>query len=355
MKIVFDNIVFSLQKSGGISVVWKELLSRFVAEGKDELCFIEHPTDLNNQFRRGIELKGRVITKSSQLFAIERYINPRISKGEPFIFHSSYFRTCPSKNAINVTTVHDFTYDYFYKGKRRGAFLHLWQRNRAIRNADAIVCISENTKRDLLKFLPDVNPEKVHVIYNAVSEDYHLIKNKNDDLKDTLLFVGERVAYKNGRWFAEAIKDTNYKVFFCGKPMGDEEKAFYDTIFGPDRYIVKVGVSNEELNLLYNSVKCLVYPSSYEGFGIPVLEAQRAGCPVIALNASSIPEVIGETPLLMKELTPSELLSKLNLLDNADVRAEVIRSGLENSRRFSWDESYEQYRQLYHKLLEDNK
>ena len=351
MKIYFDNIVFSLQKGGGISVVWKELLSRFMAEGKDDLCFIEHPTDINNQFRRSLDLKGLVITKSSKLFAIERYINPRIHEGEHFIFHSSYFRTCPSINAINVTTVHDFTYDYFYKGKRRGAFLHLWQRNRAIRNADAIVCISENTKRDLLKFLPDVDPEKVHVIYNAVSEDYHLIENKNDELKDTLLFVGERVAYKNGRWFAEAIKETNYKVVFCGKPMGEEEKAFFDTVLGPDRYIVKVGVSNEELNLLYNSVKCLVYPSSYEGFGIPVLEAQRAGCPVIALNASSIPEVIGETPLLMKELSHSELLTKLNMLDNEEIRSEVIKRGLENSRLFSWDKAFQQYRALYQQLL----
>ena len=68
MKIIFDNIVFSLQKGGGISVVWKELLSRFMAEGKDDLCFIEHPTDINNQFRRSLDLKGLVITKSSKLY-----------------------------------------------------------------------------------------------------------------------------------------------------------------------------------------------------------------------------------------------------------------------------------------------
>lgn len=352
MKIVFDNIVFSIQRGGGISVVWQELLSRFLSLGIDEMTFIEHPTDLTNTFRKKLDLNGKnVIKHSPRCFVIKRYINPRISSEYPFIFHSSYFRTCPSKNAINVTTVHDFTYDYFYKGKRRGAFLHIWQRNRAIRRADAVVCISENTKRDLLKFLPDVNPEKVHVIYNGVSEDYHLVENINENLRNTLLFVGERVAYKNGRWFAEAIKDTEYKVVFCGKPMGEEEKAFFDTVLGPERYKVKVSVSNEELNLLYNSVKCLVYPSSYEGFGIPVLEAQRAGCPVIALNSSSIPEVIGETPLLMKELTPSELLAKIIMLDNDELRADVINKGLENSRRFSWDKAFLQYRALYQQLI----
>lgn len=352
MRIVFDNIVFSLQRAGGISVVWQELLSRFIKEGKDELSFIEHPADMENVFRQKLDLKsGTIIQVNPRWFTVERYHNPRIRSNEPFVFHSSYFRTCPSKNAVNVTTVHDFTYDYFYKGKRRGAFLHLWQRNRAIRNADAVVCISENTKRDLLNFLPDVDENKVHVIYNGVSEDYHVIERKDASLKDYLLFVGERVAYKNGRWFAEAIKETNYKVLFCGKTMTDEEKLFYDSTLGVGRYEVMSGLSNEELNRVYNSVRCLVYPSSYEGFGIPILEAQRAGCPVIALNASSIPEVIGKTPLLMQKLSKEALLEKLALLDDDEMRQQVVGAGLENAKKFSWNAAYEQYRTLYEQLL----
>lgn len=354
MKIFFDNIVFSLQHAGGISVVWQELLSRFIKNGKDNLCFIEHATDKYNVFRKRLDLStGKVIAPSFGWFTLERYCNPKIKNEQPFIFHSSYFRTCPSKNAINVTTVHDFTYDYFYKGKRCGAFLHLWQRNRAIRNADAVVCISDNTKRDLLKFLPDVEENKVHVIFNGVSEDYHIIEDKDDSLKDYLLFVGERVAYKNGRWFAEAIKDTDYKVLFCGKPMTSEEKQFYDDTLGVNRYKVMSGLSNEELNRVYNSAKCLVYPSSYEGFGIPVLEAQRAGCPVIALNTSSIPEIIGETPLLMNDLTKEDLMGKLSLLEDVAIRNNVIAVGLENSNRFTWDNAYLQYRALYDNLLDN--
>ena len=354
IPIVFDNIVFSLQRAGGISVVWQELLSRFIKSGCNNLSFIEHPSDNGNVFRQKLDLsQGKILTPSLRWFTLERYCNPKIKSQEPFIFHSSYFRTCPNKNAINVTTVHDFTYDYFYKGKRRGAFLHLWQRNRAIRIADAVVCISENTKRDLLKFLPDVDSKKVHVIYNGVSEDYHVIDNEDASLKDYLLFVGERVAYKNGRWFAEAIKGTGYKVLFCGKPMTGEEKLFYDSTLGVERYKVMSGLSNEELNKVYNSVKCLVYPSSYEGFGIPVLEAQRAGCPVIALNASSIPEVIGVTPLLMQELTKEELLGKLALLEDFEVRQHLVDAGLANAEKFSWDAAYEQYRALYEQLLNE--
>ena len=356
MNIVFDNIVFSLQRAGGISVVWQELLSRFIKDGKDQFSIIEHTSDKENVFRRKLDLSiGRVIAPSFGWFTLERYCNPRIKSEEPFIFHSSYFRTCPSKNAINVTTVHDFTYDYFYRGKRKGAFLHLWQRNGAIRKADAVVCISENTKRDLLKFLPDVDENKVNVIYNGVSEDYHIIDDKRDDLKDYLLFVGERVAYKNGRWFADSIKDTDFKVVFCGKPMTVEEKAFYNETLGAERYQVLSDLTNDDLNRVYNSVKCLVYPSSYEGFGIPVIEAQKAGCPVIALSASSIPEVIGETPLLMGELTKEELLKKLALLDKDGVREDVVEKGLKNAARFTWDRAYGQYRELYEQLMKERK
>lgn len=354
MRVVFDNIVFSLQRRGGISVVWKELVSRFIQNEKDNLSFIEYETNKRNMFHEQLAISVPSIDlRHPLLFVVERYRDVKVKESEPFIFHSSYFRLCNNKNAINVTTVHDFTYEFAYKGKRRGAFLHIWQQNRAIRKADAVVCISESTKRDLLKYLPDVPAEKLHVIYNAASREYHILPKAEicDEIKDCLLFVGGRDDYKNGRWFAECIKDTNYKVLFCGGPMSEEEKNYYDATLGPERYEVKVGLSNEELNKYYNSVKCLVYPSSYEGFGLPVLEAQQAGCPVIAFNTSSIPEVIGETPLLMKELTKEELLDKIALLDNVSLRTDIIARGIENAKRFSWDKMYEEYMHLYMSLL----
>jgi mannosyltransferase len=227
----------------------------------------------------------------------------------------------------------------------------MWQRNRAIRRADAVICISENTKRDLMKFIPDVNPQKIHVIYNGVSQDYQVTSDKVSKFEDYLLFVGGRNAFKNGRFFVDSIKDTHYKVVFCGKPLTQEEETLFNEKLGNDRYKVLTGISNYELNRLYNSVKCLVYPSSYEGFGIPIIEAQSAGCPVIAMNTSSIPEVIGDTPLMMQKLTKEELLSKLKMLDNPDIKENVIRQGLQNAKRFSWDKTYNEYKKLYMELI----
>ena len=133
--------------------------------------------------------------------------------------------------------------------------------------------------------------------------------------------------------------------------LSEAEIAFLDSTIGKDKYVYTGFLSNEELNELYNQAICLAYPSAYEGFGIPVLEVQRAGCPVIAYNASSIPEVIGETPLLLNTLTVSEFHDKLNLLKQGSVRNEVIVAGLENSQRFSWKKMGEEYVELYKELL----
>lgn len=95
----------------------------------------------------------------------------------------------------------------------------------------------------------------------------------------------------------------------------------------------------------------LAYPSAYEGFGIPVLEAQRAGCPVIAFNASSIPEIIGDTPLLLDELSVPAFLDKLDILKDGEQRNKIISAGLENSKRYSWEKMGEEYVSLYKELL----
>lgn len=358
MKIVFDNIVYSLQKAGGISVVWQELTSQFLKHDDDELLFLEHKSDQFNIFRRLMDIPSEMIKLVSPfLFTIERYCDPKVKVNQPFIFHSSYFRLCRNRNAINITTVHDFTYEYFFNHKRRGWFLHVWQRNRAISKSEAVVCISENTKKDLLKFVKGVNPKKVYVIPNGVSSDYRPLADneKITKLHDWLLYVGGRTSYKNCYKFIEFIKDTNYKVVFCGSKLTEEEEGLFDKLLGKGRYCQYFNLSNSELNRIYNSVKCLVYPSSYEGFGIPILEAQAAGCPVIALNASSIPEVIGNNKtLLMDRFTCEELLEKIKLLDNSQLVDNVVKDGLSNASKYSWNYVCGRYRELYSSVLKNH-
>lgn len=347
-QVLLDNIVFSLQRAGGISVVWENIITALQRCGLEYEC-LEYPSNEGNIVRKAMVPFNCRKIKSLSMW-IERYSNPYIEASHPFIFHSSYYRTCTNKNSINITTVHDFTYELFNKGI--AAKVHRWQKFRAIRKSDVVVCISENTKQDLLRFLPDVNPEKIRVIYNGVSEDYKPVETHRwDSLGKYVIFVGSRQPYKQFQFTVEAIKDTPHKLAIVGGKLSETELAFLDSAIGKDKYVYTGFLSNEALNELYNQAVCLAYPSAYEGFGIPVLEAQRAGCPVIAYNTSSIPEVIGETPLLLNNLTVSEFHDKLNLLRQDTIRKEIIASGLENSLRFSWKKMGEEYVELYKELL----
>lgn len=353
--IIFDNVVFDLQKSGGISVVWYELIKRILENSSSGIAFVDNCNTIN-KYRKDLNIAGSTISGRDTLIPISRYMPVRIKADEPFIFHSSYYRYCKSSYAKNITTVHDFTYEYFRKGLKKK--IHCWQKYNAIRHSDYVVCISENTKKDLLKFLPEVDESKIRVIYNGVSEDYYVIDcgaeraNLPFAKGSYLVFVGNRVdEYKNFSLLKRCIASSEYNLVIVGSKLSEEEKIDLEKYLPENRYKCMGFLPNAELNVIYNNAAALVYPSSYEGFGIPIVEAQRAGCPVIAYNASSIPEVIGDTPLLMNELTDEELLKKIELLSDEKLMKEVRSAGLENSKRFSWDIMYQNYLELYKEAL----
>ena len=140
-----------------------------------------------------------------------------------------------------------------------------------------------------------------------------------------------------------------------GAELEKEEQKLLDKNLSSDNYCHVGRISNYDLNILYNGAVALIYPSSYEGFGLPVIEAQKAGCPVIAYNSSSISEIIGETPLLMHRLDLQELLKKVNMLSDLELRKDVIEKGIQNAKRFSWDDMYRKLIDLYLEAYDNNK
>lgn len=355
MQIIYDNIVFAIQKYGGISVVWQELLERQQKAASMELKYIDvDPAQTKNYSRLKLDIAKENVCEYIRHYKWLRYLPVKINANEPFIFHSSYYRYCTNPCAINVTTVHDFTYELFVKGLKKK--IHTWQKFSAIRHSDAIVCISEYTKQDLLRLMPNVDEQKVKVIYNGVSEAFHVV-GRNSPLKQLtfpkgsyVIFIGRRDSYKNFDLVVRCVAATSLNLIVIGSQFSPKEKEFVNRFLPSKRYQCLSNVPDEQLNILYNHAAALVYPSSYEGFGIPVLEAQRAGCPVIALNVSSIPEISGKTPLLMNELSEEEMVAKLSLLDNQELMQTVINEGLANSKRFSWEKMANEYLELYQSL-----
>jgi mannosyltransferase len=357
MNVVFDNKAYYIQKFGGVSVLFKELHERALKDETLNCKFIEYGAG-GNTYQESLHIPDNlIIRKSPKFFGLKRLFPVKVKEKNPFIFHSTYFSYSSNPRAINVNTILDFIETKVGNGK--GSEFRVAFQKYIIRKSDMNVCISHSTRRDLLELCPDVPEEKTCVIHLSASKTYQVLNKKQVDLPfpagTYLIYVGARAIRKNYHLLRDVIGQTNYNLIIAGSKLTDEEKQELEQRIPANRYISLGYTEDERLNELYNNAAALVYPSLYEGFGIPVLEAQQAGCPVIALNTSSIPEVISEKPdscpLLMKETTREELLSKIRLLSDKELMARVIDDGLKNAERFSWDKMYDEYRKMYAKML----
>jgi len=261
---------------------------------------------------------------------------------ENLLFHSSYYRYTKGSHSKVITTVHDFIQEKVYNSHL--GFNSIMKRL-AIINSDIIIAISENTKNDLLHFYPKLNPNNIHVIYNGVSECYCPLPN-NEFSPDTVLFVGSRVSYKNFDLAVDVVsKFKNKTLVIVGNSLTAKEEILLNSKLSSKRWLFKLNPSNEELNVLYNQAGLLIYPSSYEGFGIPILEAMKSGCPVIALNSSSLPEVAGDAALLVENSSIDEYYDGIKHIMNR--RDHFVKLGLINAASFSWDKTFEETINLY--------
>lgn len=357
MNVIYDNIVYNLQKIGGISIYWYELTRRLLEEKGVNLRFVETENGSNNICRNQLNLSKERVTILKRIhLQLERFRSVPLDIlcndfSDHTIFHSSYFRF-PSrkdrKHVKTITTVHDFTHDYFFGGAR--VYLHNRLKNKAIEYSDAIICVSEHTKKDLLKFHPSIDPTKVHVIYNGVSDDFSVLSETNNSLTDRyLLFVGSRAKYKNFDYALKLVKESrDLSLYIVGSPFTKKEAEILNKFLTPDRYKLFVNVSNSVLNELYNSAFAFIYPSSYEGFGIPLLEAMRAGCIPISLNTSSIPEVMGRAGILLNDLDIDEGLAALKKVEQN--KGDLQKIGLDRASHFSWDRTFNNTLTLYNNM-----
>lgn len=320
--IYFDGVVYRLQSSGGISVLFDELMARLPSGS-----YFNDIPQLRNKF--------------------SRYFDVRL-KFSSEVFHSTYYRLPEGSGVKVVSTVHDFTYERYSSGPRK--WVHSWQKKRAVAGSDKIICVSENTKNDLLELYGKSFEEKIVVIHNGVSSCYCELPDAV--VSEQVLFVGGRGGYKNFSSVVhalEALVDINL-ICVGGGGFSREEIELMDKLI-PGRYHHAGFLSNDQLNVEYNKSICLLYPSLYEGFGIPVLEAMRAGCPVVAVNASSIPEVAGSAAFMLERGQVDEIKEAIEFLCVTDNRSIYRKLGFQQAYKFSWDLTFEKTVAVYEELL----
>lgn len=249
-----------------------------------------------------------------------------------------------------ITTVHDFTYELYPLGYKTK--IHHWQKKRAILNSDGIICISECTKKDLLKFIPEAKNIPIKVIYNGVGDFKVLRSNEFED--KYVVFVGARNGYKNFSVAVDALVDHHdlKLVVIGGGAFGTQEKELLQNKI-PNRYSHAGYISEERLNQLYSNAYALIYPSLYEGFGIPVIEAMKSGCPVIAANSSSVKEIATGAALLLDDISSSEISLSLSQLRDDLYRESIISSGYIQAEKYSWIKTAEETLNFYDEIREN--
>lgn len=347
MNVLIDGIVYSLQPSGGVSVYFSELVRFLMQEPSVKLGLdLYYPCKA-----QGIDdLRSAAFTRHQRSRWLERYRSARLIE-QTDVFHSSYYRRPVNPRTPTVVTVHDFYYERFRRGLPK--WVHSEQKFSAIRAAQAVVCVSQATANDLQSFVGLRPDQSLHVIPNGVGAAFvPSLESATDPLQ--LLFVGGRSGYKNFKLVLQALERLPAHRLICvgGGPLRESE---FEGVSPNVRERIKhlAYVSDERLASLYRQSLALLYPSSFEGFGIPVAEAMKCGCPVIGLSAcSAVLEVGGNALVALESEEPSLLVNAVTSLQDPDVRATLVRKGITQVSDLSWQATHEQTLKVYQMLMD---
>ena len=366
MKIVYGPEIF-LQKYGGISRYFSRLANGIGNRGHDvEVVAPIHLSGFLEDVRRD-HVYGRRISHVPRGFAkIARNSNVLLGRAIslsrlPNIFHPTYFSHLDrlSARVPRVVTVHDMIHEIYGDRESLDWRFRASQKASSIRSADLLVAISENTRNDLMDFFPRLEQDRVMVIPLGVDEAKRRpVINDKPRERSTLLYVGQRFPVKNFGLIAQALSCLNKSfldevdlVIFGGPPLSsDEMNALTSSGLSFDRITHETG-DDSKLEQWYLTASALIYPSKYEGFGLPVLEAMAHGCPVLASNSSSIPEVGGGAAIYFNPTEPESLANAISgLLNSEEMSKRMALLGLERAKEFSWEKCVDKTLDAYLKV-----
>lgn len=365
MRIAFDHQIFSSQSYGGISRYFTRLAEALLEEHEEVRVFA--PIHRNSYLASLPEgaVWGRGLhsfpPKTTRLVkAFDRLCSARaLHTWRPHVVHETYYanRGSAPKGCPTVITVYDMIHELILDEGRCQAKA-IEQKQAAISRADRVICISESTRQDLLN-LYDIREEKTSVVHlgyerfgGTPGQDVHIPHSK-----PFLLYVGSRSSYKNFRSFLAAVSKssrlrTDFDVVaFGGGAFSKEERSLFGELGFRVDQVQQVSGGDAVLGDLYDQAIAFVYPSLYEGFGLPPLEAMAHGCPVVSSNTSSMPEVVGPAAEFFDPHSVEDLMRAIEkVVYSKERQGELIRLGHARLARFSWSKCAEETLAVYREL-----
>jgi len=366
MKVFFDYQIFFWQSYGGISTYYSNLINNLLKINVD--AKIISPLYINKSIQ---DFNLDKITFGLKIHHIPRFtyriikiLNECVfelyaSMQEFDLIHSTYYKKILNFNKKKkILTVYDLIHEKFLYTKNKKLFL---LKKKAIDQADHIICISKNTQIDLINYY-GIEKEKTSVIYLASSFEHDINKDKDKekdkDRDSFILYVGERARYKNFINFIKAFASSKKLlnkikiVCFGDRPFSKEEIGLFKLMGFKEEKIVYISGNSKVLENLYLRATALVYPSLYEGFGIPIIEAMSLGCPVICSKTSSMHEISSNAA---KYFDPNNLEDIRDSIENVvmskELQNKMRTSGFQQNSNFSWKKCAEETVKVYKNVV----
>lgn len=365
MKIAFDHQIFSMQEYGGISRYFVELANQLALMKETQVRVIS-PVYLNAYLASRsseVQLMGIKVPVVKRTGRVYRAVNKALAKPLaslycPDLVHETYYanQARTPKGCRLVLTVYDMIHERF-PGNFPAHDTVAQDKLAAVRRADHVICISEHTRQDLIS-LHGVAKEKTSVIHLGFTLSHANAPVTPTRSRPFLLYVGSRAGYKNFSGLLEAYANspdllkTFQLIAFGGGVLTATELDLARRLGIPDGQLVQVPGGDEVLEGLYRHAAAFIYPSLYEGFGIPPLEAMNFDCPVVCSNTSSIPEVVGDAALMFDPTSSEQMGSAISaVVGDEPLRQSLIVRGRMRVKQFSWAQCAQQTMAVYQRVL----
>lgn len=356
MKILYDENIFLAQKVGGISRYHYELYKGMLANGIE--ANITGKFIKNKYLLEDINFREKFIADPFALFSYFNKLTTirKVKNTDKYDIlhltgHYDYLKSAMPKDAKVVITIHDMISEkelaipnplkYFFAAR-----------------ANKIIAVSEKTKKDIIEIL-GIAEDKIHVIYHGSSLSLDQAKQPAKALPDSyLLFVGQRSGYKNFTNLINGLvpvlhQNKSLHLVCAGrKPFDEKEQNQFKKLGIEDRLVSFNNIDDGNLAFLYQHAQAFIFPSLFEGFGIPILEAWSCRTPVILSNIDCFREIAGEAGYYFDPQNPQDITEKINeVLSNYQLANDLRIKGTERLKIYSWQRAVDETIKIYNSLL----